>query len=78
LNGLVAGAVHMPWWRFLAANVVGAALWTMAWGLGPYIVGKAAKPVIQHIKSEPKKDSGLRNSNRTPRFAIVYQSPTVA
>jgi membrane protein DedA with SNARE-associated domain len=78
LNGLVAGAVHMPWWRFLAANVVGAALWTMAWGLGPYIVGKAAKPVIQHIKSEHKRDSGLRNSDRTPRFAIVYQSPTVA
>jgi len=78
LNGLVAGAVHMPWWRFLAANVVGAALWTSAWGLGPYVVGKAAKPVIQHIRSEHKKESSLRESDKAPRFAIAYQSPTVA
>jgi membrane protein DedA with SNARE-associated domain len=79
LNGLVAGAVHMPWWRFLAANVVGAALWTAAWGLGPYVVGKAAKPVIQHIRSEHRKStSGLLNGNGMARFAIAYQSPTVA
>jgi len=79
LNGLVAGAVHMPWWRFLAANVVGAALWTAAWGLGPYVIGKAAKPVIQHIKSNHQKNtSSLLDGNRMPRFAIVYQSPMVA
>lgn len=79
LNGLVAGAVHMPWWRFLIANVVGAALWTAAWGLGPYVIGKAAKPVIQHIKSDHKKSSSeLLNGNGMPRFAIVYQSPMVA
>lgn len=78
LNGLVAGAVHMPWWRFLLANVVGAALWTAAWGLGPYVIGKAAKPVIQHIKSDHKKSSSLSNGNGMPRFAIVYQSPIVA
>jgi membrane protein DedA with SNARE-associated domain len=67
----------MPWWRFLIANVIGAALWTAAWGLGPYVIGKAAKPVIQHIKSEHKKSS-LSNDNRTLRYAIVYQSPMVA
>lgn len=79
LNGLVAGAVHMPWWRFLAANVVGAALWTAVWGLGPYVVGKAAKPVIQHIKSEHRKStSGLLSGNGMPRFTTAYQSPTVA
>lgn len=78
LNGLVSGAVHMPWWRFLIANVVGAALWTAAWGLGPYVIGKAAKPVIQHIKSDHKKDSTSLNDGRMPRFIIVYQSPTVA
>jgi membrane protein DedA with SNARE-associated domain len=31
LNGLVAGTTRMPWPRFLAANVVGAALWVGAW-----------------------------------------------
>ncbi|MGN6585663.1 MAG: DedA family protein [Rhizobiaceae bacterium] len=77
LNGLVSGAVHMPWWRFLIANVVGAALWTAAWGLGPYVIGKAAKPVIQHIKSDHKKNTSL-NDGGMPRFIIVYQSPTVA
>jgi membrane protein DedA with SNARE-associated domain len=51
LNGLIAGSVHMPWPRFLVANAIGAALWTAAWGLGPYVVGQAAKPVIQHYKA---------------------------
>ena len=30
LNGLVAGTTGMPWPHFLAANVVGAALWVGA------------------------------------------------
>jgi membrane protein DedA with SNARE-associated domain len=39
LNGLVAGTTAMPWPRFLAANIVGAALWvgvwtTLAWRFG--------------------------------------------
>jgi len=79
LNGLVSGAVHMPWWRFITANLLGAALWTAAWGLGPYVVGKAAKPVIQHIKSDHKKNgSSQLNGKGMSRFAIVYQSPMVA
>jgi membrane protein DedA with SNARE-associated domain len=39
LNGIVAGTTRMPWPRFLAANLVGAALWvgvwtTLAWRFG--------------------------------------------
>lgn len=37
LNGLVAGAVAMPWHRFVLANAVGAALWAGAWSFGPYL-----------------------------------------
>jgi membrane protein DedA with SNARE-associated domain len=34
-NGVVAGVVNMGWWRFLAFNAVGAALWSTVWtGLG--------------------------------------------
>jgi membrane protein DedA with SNARE-associated domain len=39
LNGLVAGAVGMAWWRFLACNALGAAAWVAAWGLGVYFLG---------------------------------------
>ena len=31
LNGIVAGALRMPWWRFLLFNAVGAALWVGTW-----------------------------------------------
>jgi membrane protein DedA with SNARE-associated domain len=40
LNGIVAGSVGMSWWRFLAYNAVGAALWVGAWGVGVYTVGE--------------------------------------
>ena len=37
LNGLIAGAVAMPWPRFLLGNTIGAAAWVLVWGLGPYV-----------------------------------------
>jgi membrane protein DedA with SNARE-associated domain len=40
LNGILAGAVGMNWWRFLAYNAIGAALWVGAWGIGVYTVGE--------------------------------------
>jgi membrane protein DedA with SNARE-associated domain len=40
LNGLVAGILKMPWWTFTAYNVAGAILWTCAWGLGTYYLGR--------------------------------------
>ncbi len=36
LNGLVAGSIGMPWTHFVAANILGAALWAGLWTLGPY------------------------------------------
>jgi membrane protein DedA with SNARE-associated domain len=40
LNGIVAGVLQMPWWPFTAYNVAGAILWTCAWGLGTYFLGR--------------------------------------
>jgi membrane protein DedA with SNARE-associated domain len=40
LNGIVAGVLQMPWWTFTAYNVAGAMLWTCAWGLGTYFLGR--------------------------------------
>jgi membrane protein DedA with SNARE-associated domain len=40
LNGIVAGVLQMPWWTFTAYNVAGAILWTFAWGLGTYYLGR--------------------------------------
>jgi len=40
LNGIVAGVLRMPWWIFTAYNVAGAILWTCAWGLGTYYLGR--------------------------------------
>ena len=36
LNGILAGSTGMPYRRFLAANIIGAAAWSAVWGLGPY------------------------------------------
>lgn len=35
-NGVIAGALSMPPWRFLPANAIGAVLWVGLWALGPY------------------------------------------
>jgi membrane protein DedA with SNARE-associated domain len=40
LNGIVSGVMRMPWWTFTAYNVAGAVLWTCAWGLGTYYLGR--------------------------------------
>jgi membrane protein DedA with SNARE-associated domain len=39
-NGVVAGTVGMPWWRFLAYNALGAALWAGAWTTVGYTAGE--------------------------------------
>jgi membrane protein DedA with SNARE-associated domain len=31
LNGLLAGTLELPWWRFFAANAIGGALWVGFW-----------------------------------------------
>lgn len=40
LNGIVSGTMKMPWGVFTAYNVAGACLWTGAWVLGTYYLGK--------------------------------------
>ncbi len=40
LNGIVSGILRMPWWKFTVYNVAGALLWTCAWGLSVYYVGR--------------------------------------
>jgi membrane protein DedA with SNARE-associated domain len=43
LNGIVAGIAELPWKKFLFYNVVGAALWSSAWGLLAYVMGRKAE-----------------------------------
>ena len=40
LNGVVAGSMQMPWWRFLTFNALGAALWVGFWGGGAFFLGE--------------------------------------
>lgn len=40
LNGIVSGVLQMPWWTFTAYNFAGALLWTCAWGLGTFYLGR--------------------------------------
>lgn len=39
LNGLAAGTAGMHWARFLAGNVLGAAVWVSVWVLAAYAFG---------------------------------------
>jgi membrane protein DedA with SNARE-associated domain len=36
LNGIMAGMLEMPWWRFTFWNLLGAVLFVAVWGLGTY------------------------------------------
>ncbi|MHC5306637.1 DedA family protein [Bartonella sp. LJL80] len=38
LNGLIAGSGGMAFPKFLCANIIGAAAWTIVWGGGPYLI----------------------------------------
>ncbi|MFC0245119.1 DedA family protein [Falsochrobactrum ovis] len=51
LNGIIAGTLKMKPSHFLAANMVGAALWTLTWGLGPYLLSGVLMPVADYLKS---------------------------
>jgi membrane protein DedA with SNARE-associated domain len=50
LNGIAAGLGRMPWWRFLAYNASGAALWVTAWGAGVYLLGRHLQQVWRLLK----------------------------
>jgi membrane protein DedA with SNARE-associated domain len=49
LNGIVAGTAGMGWWRFLACNAAGAALWVSAWGFGVYYFGQSLAHVVTRL-----------------------------
>ncbi|MCB1920881.1 MAG: DedA family protein [Candidatus Competibacteraceae bacterium] len=46
LNGIAAGLLEMPWWRFTLYNALGAALWVSCWGLGIYTLDENLRIVL--------------------------------
>lgn len=50
LNGIVAGIARMRWWRFLAYNALGAALWVCSWGILFYELGEKAIRLVYAFK----------------------------
>jgi membrane protein DedA with SNARE-associated domain len=49
-NGVVAGVVNMPWWRFLAFNALGAILWSALWsGLG-FVAGQHINGIYAEVE----------------------------
>ena len=51
LNGVVAGSMRMPWWRFVTFNALGAALWVGFWGGGVFLLGKHFEQVESVLRS---------------------------
>jgi len=47
LNGVVAGTLEMPWWRFLIFNALGAALWVGAWASAGYYFGAYSSHIAE-------------------------------
>jgi membrane protein DedA with SNARE-associated domain len=43
LAALLAGANHMPWGRFMTANVAGSVVWSGLYGGGAYLLGQEAR-----------------------------------
>jgi membrane protein DedA with SNARE-associated domain len=53
INGVLAGAMGMPWWRFLLCNAIGGAIWVGLWGGGAYYFGQHIDRIlllVQHHK----------------------------
>lgn len=50
LNGIMAGTLEMPWWRFSLWNLCGALLWVGVWGLGAYALDRDLDPLLAFIQ----------------------------
>ncbi len=48
-SGIAAGALEMPWPRFMLYNLLGAALWVGFWGLLSYRLGKHVESILGAI-----------------------------
>lgn len=49
LAALLAGANHMDWRRFLAANAAGAAVWATGYGLAAWALGKKVSRLAEPV-----------------------------
>jgi membrane protein DedA with SNARE-associated domain len=50
LNGVMAGMLEMPWWRFTFWNVLGAVIWVAVWGLGTYWLDRDIGQVVAVLR----------------------------
>jgi len=50
LNGIMAGTLEMPWWRFSLWNLCGALLWVGVWGLGVYALDRDLDPLLALVQ----------------------------
>ena len=50
LNGIAAGILEMPWWRFTWFNLLGAALWVGVWGLGFYYLEEHLHAILAVVR----------------------------
>jgi membrane protein DedA with SNARE-associated domain len=50
LNGIMAGTLEMPWWRFSLWNLCGALLWVGVWGLGVYALDRDLDPFLALVR----------------------------
>ncbi len=53
LNGVVAGTMKLPWWKFATFNALGSALWVAVWTTIGAWLGKHGKDL-----AEPMRDLG--------------------
>jgi len=49
LNGIIAGVAGMHWFRFVAFNALGAALWVAAWTTLGYVAGNHVETVVNYF-----------------------------
>ena len=50
LNGLVAGMVRMPWWRFFVYNALGAILWVGVFSFGVFYLNEHMEQILPVLK----------------------------
>lgn len=49
LAGILAGANRMPWPNFTLANITGAIVWALFYGMGSYLLGQQLKALAHPI-----------------------------